>query len=292
MTTTATPASSASSATPSPSTRSSSPLLNEKTRKVLQDLGLTDYEIKAYISLLTDPGRQASEISKDSDVPVSKIYEVLSNLERKGWVESQHGRPIRYYPKSPSTALQIFRMRLESELKVNEEYLLRELMPIYERRETQEKPDIWIIRGEYNILAKIRESIDRCKKELLVVVPAVLGEALDLVIPALESVKASGVGTRMMISKNVNQQLLQRISSVCDVKVRENMFGGGVICDAREVVILLGGAGGTGQSSSSSSSSSGGGALAIWSDHAGLASFAKDYFEFLWRDASSYSPSS
>jgi len=30
----------------------------------------------------------------------------------------------------------------------------------------------------------------------------------------------------------------------------------------------------------------GGRALAIWSDHAGLARFAKNYFEYLWRDAS------
>jgi hypothetical protein len=25
--------------------------------------------------------------------------------------------------------------------------------------------------------------------------------------------------------------------------------------------------------------------LAIWSDHAGLAKFAKNYFEYLWRDS-------
>jgi hypothetical protein len=30
-------------------------------------------------------------------------------------------------------------------------------------------------------------------------------------------------------------------------------------------------------------------ALAIWADHVGLARFAKNYFEYLWRDASYYS---
>jgi sugar-specific transcriptional regulator TrmB len=250
--------------------------MSEKTRRVLQELGLTDYEMKAYLSLLTDPGRQASEISKNSDVPVSKIYDVLSSLERKGWVESQHGRPILYYAKSPSTALQVFRMRLENELKTNEEYVLRELMPLYEKRETQERPDIWIVRGEYNILAKIREAIDRCRKELLVVIPRALSDAIDLVIPTIVSIRASGVSIRILISKDVKDQSLRKISSICDVKVRESMYGGGVICDAKEVVILLGGSPGAS-----------GSALAIWSDHESLASFAKDYFEFLWRDASS-----
>ncbi len=255
------------------SSLSQSTALSEKTRKVLQDIGLTDYEIKAYISLLNNPGNQASEISKNSDVPISKIYEVLTNLERKGWVESQHGRPSKYFPKSPSTALQAFRMRTESELKSNEQHLLRELMPIYEKRETQERPDIWIVRGEYNILAKVRESIDRCEKELLAVVPAGLNDVIELIVPTLVSIRASGVNTRIMMSKEVNEASLRNISAVSKLRLRENMFGGGVICDAKEVVLLLGG------------SSNSGSALAIWSDHAGLASFAKNYFEFLWEEA-------
>ena len=128
--------------------------MSEKTKRILQEIGLTDYEIKAYVSLLSNPGVQASEVSKGSDVPVSKIYEVLGNLERKGWVESQNTRPSKYFPKSPSTALQALKMRMEAELKSNEDHLLSELMPLYEQKEIQERPDIWIIRGDYNIIAE------------------------------------------------------------------------------------------------------------------------------------------
>jgi len=48
------------------------------------------------------------------------------------------------------------------------------------------------------------------------------------------------------------------------------MYGGGLISDSREVVLLVGGG------------EKGGLPLAIWASHHGLASFAKDYFEFLW----------
>ncbi|MDA4111648.1 MAG: TrmB family transcriptional regulator [Thaumarchaeota archaeon] len=247
--------------------------VSEKTRRILQDLGLTDYEIKGYISLLSHPSVQASEVSKDSDVPVSKIYEVLANLERKGWVESQHSRPTKYFPKSPSTALQALRLRMEAELKANEDHLLSELMPMYEQKETQERPDIWIIRGDYNILAKITESIDRCKRELLVVIPPALNSVVELVIPALTNVKAAGVNVRILMSGDVNERSASKISSLADLRLKENMFGGGVIVDANEVILLLG------RSSENRES------LAIWSDHAGLASFAKNYFEFLWTEA-------
>jgi sugar-specific transcriptional regulator TrmB len=247
--------------------------VSEKTKRILQDLGLTDYEIKAYVSLLSAPGEQASDVSKDSDVPVSKIYEVLGNLERKGWVESQHSRPTKYFPKSPSTALQALRLRMEAELKANEDHLLSELMPLYEQKETQERPDIWIIRGDYNILAKITESIDRCKRELLVVIPPALNSVIDLVIPPLTNVKSAGVNVRILMSGEINERSIAKINSLADLRLKENMFGGGVIVDANEVILLLG------RSSENRES------LAIWSDHAGLASFAKNYFEFLWTEA-------
>ena len=247
--------------------------MSEKTKRILQDLGLTDYEIKAYVTLLAGPGVQASEVSKGSDVPVSKIYEVLSNLERKGWVESQNSRPNKYFPKSPSTALQALRLKMEAELKSNEDNLLSELMPLYEQKEIQERPDIWIIRGDYNIIAKISESIDRCKKELLVVIPSALNSVVELIIPALTNVKTSGVNVRILMSGEISEKSISKITSLAELRFKENMFGGGVIIDAREVVLLLG---------TSSESKE---ALAIWSDHAGLSSFAKTYFEFLWKEA-------
>ena len=256
---------------------------SDKTRRVLQDLGLTDYEIKVYLALLDNPASQASDVSRVAEVPVSKIYEVLANLEKKGWVESQQStRPARYYPKSPSTALQAVRIRQERELKSNEEYLLQELMPRYSKKETQEKPEIWIVRGEYNILAKVQETIDRCKREILVVVPSALNDVIDLVIPALTEVKNSGVSVRMLLSVQVNKDSLRKLASLSQVRLKENMFGGGVISDAREVILLLGG-GNEGVVDPSGS------ALAIWSDHAGLASFARSYFEFLWTEAIPFS---
>ena len=247
--------------------------VSEKSRRILQQLGLTDYEIKSYISLLANPGVQASEVSKDSDVPVSKIYEVLGNLERKGWVESQHTRPSKYYPKSPSTALQALRLKLQAEMKANEDQLISELMPLYETKEIQEHPDIWIVRGDYNILAKVSESIERCKRELLAVVPSALNDVIELIIPALSEIHASGINVRLLTSDQISEKTASKLASLADLRMKENMFGGGVIVDAREVVLLLGGSSGAKE------------ALAIWSDHAGLSSLAKSYFEFLWAEA-------
>jgi hypothetical protein len=56
------------------------------------------------------------------------------------------------------------------------------------------------------------------------------------------------------------------------------MFGGGVIGDINQVMILLG----NGRNERGSIEP-----IAIWANHIGLAGFAKEYFRYLWADASS-----
>ena len=60
--------------------------ISDKTRKALEKIGLTSYEIKTFSSLLKAGELTASELSQKSGVPYSKIYEVLGILEEKGWI--------------------------------------------------------------------------------------------------------------------------------------------------------------------------------------------------------------
>jgi len=86
--------------------------ISDKTWRALRDLGLTQYEIKSCIVLLARGPSQANLISRESEVPYSKIYEVLGNLEKKGWIEPDHERPTRYYPKSPSIVLETVKTKV------------------------------------------------------------------------------------------------------------------------------------------------------------------------------------
>ena len=62
--------------------------VSDQTQKSLEKIGLTGYEIKTFISLLKTGEFTASDLSKQSGVPYSKIYEVLGMLEEKGWIGS------------------------------------------------------------------------------------------------------------------------------------------------------------------------------------------------------------
>jgi len=72
----------------------------------LRDLGLSEYEARAYRSLLRTGPTTAKELSQTSEVPMGRIYDVLNGLEQHRLVRSQvAGRPKKYVAVEPEVAL-------------------------------------------------------------------------------------------------------------------------------------------------------------------------------------------
>jgi len=72
----------------------------------LRDLGLSEYEARAFRSLLSTGPTTAKELSRASDVPMGRIYDVLNSLETYRLVRSQTAsRPKKYVAVEPETAL-------------------------------------------------------------------------------------------------------------------------------------------------------------------------------------------
>ena len=86
--------------------------------------------------------------------------------------------------------------------------------------------------------------------------------------------KDVGVEIRLMVTKDVGEKTLHQLSELGEVRIKERMFGGGVISDGKRVVLILG-------------SGDADDYLALCSDHIGLASLGREYFEFLWNEAQS-----
>jgi len=72
----------------------------------LRDLGLSEYEDRVYRSLLQTGPTTAKELSRTSEVPMGRIYDVLNSLEQHSLVRSQaSGRPKKYVAVEPEVAL-------------------------------------------------------------------------------------------------------------------------------------------------------------------------------------------
>ena len=250
--------------------------LSDKTRKALERIGLTSYEIKTYSALLKTGQINASDLSQKSGVPYSKIYEVLGTLEEKGWIGSDDSRPTQYFAKSPATAIETTKQNLEADFKKNEAIIIKELNPLYEQSGTSERPDIWVLSGVVNIASKILEMVDSCRNEVMIAIPKVAEDLAKEALPKLRLLHDRGVDTTILVSEDVNSETLKSLSRVANVKIKKGLFGGGIISDKRYVVILLGEDLGTSGSAE---------AVAIWADHSGLAGFAREYFEYLLKES-------
>jgi len=244
--------------------------VSKDVKKVLQELGLTDYESRVYLALLEKGVLTANQVSKHSGVPYSKVYDTLTSLEGKGWITVEQGRPSRYYPKAPLEALTTTKLQLEDKVKLWEKTIADELEPLYQHREIREKPDLWILRGEFNTLAKLKEVIEKTKNELMVAAPILHKTVTDMVTPILTQLRNANIQIFFMVPKKAKDWNLQRISEVAEVRVRDHMFGGGVIADGKEAMLFLGEEKPT---------------LVIWSNHLGLVQFAKEYFRYLWESS-------
>jgi len=244
--------------------------LSERASASLEGLGLNGSEVKAYIALLRGGSMTANDVSREARIPYSKVYDALESLHRRGWVEVQKSRPIVYTAKPPDAALEELKSRTETERKEREQVALEELMAIYVSRGEQEKPDIWIMRGTNEILSRVKNLLLNCRTELLIALPPQLVSLTDRIEPLMAALKEKGVKSLILTSPELPQDAAARLGRYAEIRTRTTMYGGGLVSDSREVVLLLAGG------------EQGGLPLAIWASHHGLASFAKDYFEFLW----------
>ena len=82
----------------------------------LKGIGLTMYEAQAYVTLTSLISAPAVEIAEKSNIPRSKIYDVLKSLGKKNFIEIEDGRPLTYNVKSPVEVLNREKDRLENEI--------------------------------------------------------------------------------------------------------------------------------------------------------------------------------
>lgn len=249
--------------------------ISDKTRKSLEKIGLTSYEIRTYSALLKSGELTASDLSQKSGVPYSKIYEVLGTLEEKGWIGSDDSRPTKYFAKSPTTGIETTKQKIDYDFKENQNIIMNELIPLYEKSGTSERPDIWVLSGVVNIAAKILEMIETCKNEVLIAIPEAGQELVRQALPKIRSLHDKGVKITVLTSEKMDKDALKSIQRIATVKIKSGLFGGGIISDKRYVVIVLGPE--VGNSSAEM--------VAIWADHPGLAGLASQYFEYLLKDS-------
>ena len=105
----------------------------ESVVEKLQRVGLTEYEAKAYLSLLRDHLNSATKLSEKSGVPRTKIYSVLESLEAKGWIRIYSGIPLLFRAVDPRDVFEKVKREYGEFLESVQATLNREVMEMKEK---------------------------------------------------------------------------------------------------------------------------------------------------------------
>jgi hypothetical protein len=93
----------------------------------LQSLGLTEYETRTYLSLLSLGISDARTLCGDANVPTSKIYSIMNKFQLMGLTETQQSKPAKFRALDPSIGLTKLMEHRENEINS-----LRETVPLLE----------------------------------------------------------------------------------------------------------------------------------------------------------------
>jgi HTH-type transcriptional regulator, sugar sensing transcriptional regulator len=124
---------------------------------LLQRIGLNKYEAEAYLALLTDGPLTGYELGKRSSVPLSKSYETLERLVRRGLALVQPGDPPRYLAEQPE--------RFLAQTRSDQETVLTALASALAEQQRADPADqFWVVRGRANVLNRARALIERASE--------------------------------------------------------------------------------------------------------------------------------
>ncbi|ASJ08322.1 transcriptional regulator [Thermococcus siculi] len=139
----------------------------EEIVEKLQKLGLTKYESLAYITLLKLGPSKATDITKESGIPHTRVYDVLSSLHRKGFVDVMQGSPRLYKPVNPEVVLE----KIKEDFIEDIENLKVAFLDLYREVHGEDLPEIWTIQGFDNTVERAEYVIRTAKHEVLINTP-------------------------------------------------------------------------------------------------------------------------
>jgi len=195
----------------------------------LSDIGLSKYESKVYLTLITEGISTAKTVSDVTGIPYGKVYEIINTLSQKGFVIVLPTKPMKYRAISPHQAVQIEKKNAQEKLKKIESHFL-ELEQQFERNKqfTGVKNNFNVISGRSNVINKLEEMIKKAKNNVNIYCTA---NSLSRLVLHKEVLKeAAERGVNISIVGVTNEENLKEISSLnfCKIKhipkTSNNMF--------------------------------------------------------------------
>lgn len=137
--------------------------------ELLQQLGLKEYESRAFVVLSRLPRGTAKDISDRSEVPRTRVYDAVRVLESKGLVEIQHGSPQQFRAVPVAEAVETLRKEYDQRVE-SLRSRLSTLDSLDEDGNADATHEVWSLSGAEAIRTRTTELVHEATEEVLLVV--------------------------------------------------------------------------------------------------------------------------
>lgn len=139
----------------------------------LEDLkrgGLTTYQARAYICLLRYGPQEGSEVAQHTEIPKTRVYDVLKSLIDEGLASKIQDNPMKFSPIDPESGLKSLFEEKVNKLKFHQQKALEELHGLQEKKQEKEKVEekVDVISGFDKMFSYVNERFKETRDELLI----------------------------------------------------------------------------------------------------------------------------
>jgi sugar-specific transcriptional regulator TrmB len=207
---------------------------------LLKDIGMKEYEAKAFTTVVQSGVCSAEQISKRSRIPLTRVYETMASLQKRGLVTVMNTRPKMYRLVSVDALSNIIEEKkrlLQQEIDRSATIIkqIKQSMPRGTASSSQNevKGDFWIFKGRETAIRKITEEEKKSGREILL-----FSDDFSW-FPRFKKVLGcrTGSGVTVKILINLNEMTTETVKELLDIGVEVRGWEGkglrGDIIDGR-----------------------------------------------------------
>ena len=139
--------------------------------KIVEYIGLSEYESKVYLSLINLGTAGARKLSLNCDVPRTKVYGTLKKLIDYGLVVEIPGTPKQFAPSNPGESFNTI-LNITKEKATDFDSIIKHLENVHEKHKEDAGPQkklVWFLDQDHDIKGKCNEIIRQSEESLTIV---------------------------------------------------------------------------------------------------------------------------
>jgi sugar-specific transcriptional regulator TrmB len=180
--------------------------------ETLEALGLKQYEAECFTALTRIKHGTAKELSDLTNVPRTRVYDAVEQLQQDGLVDIQHSSPQQFRAVPITEATALLRQRFDTRF-TNLQTSLEALESI-EEESLDNDSNVWTTTGSDSITRRVIDFLDRADEEIILIVN---GDSVvtDQLLTRLQAANDRGVSIYVgTLSGSIHERLETVLSDV------------------------------------------------------------------------------